>query len=277
MKAFEKAKESYENIPIPEELSGRVQAGIRQGKANRARRAWRRWGSGAAACLVVLVGMLNLSPTVAAVAADVPVLGGLFQVLTVRDFTDVNQDRTVEVEQPAIQGGGDFAQRINDEIQKRVEEKTAQGEELVREYKNAFLSTGGTQEEWELHDVQVTVYYQVESQTERTVSFYVDSNVSFANAYSDRTYYNLDLAAEKELTLADVLGEDWIDLCNESIRRQMKEAEDPAVYFDESMGGFTTVDETTQFYLNQAGNPVAVFPPYAVAPGAMGYVEFEIK
>lgn len=274
MKEFEKAKERYENTPIPEELNERVQAGIRQGKANHARYAWRRWGSGLAACLVVLVGALNLSPTVAAAAAGVPVLGGLFQVLTVRDFTDVNNDRTVEVEQPAIQGDSALARQVNDEIQKRVDEKTAQGEQLVQEYKEAFLATGGTQEEWEQHDVKVSVLYQVESQRESTLSFYVESDVSFANAYRDRTYYNLDLAAGKELTLADALGKDWMSICNERIQKEM--AEHPDDYFDASMNSFTTVDETTQFYLNEAGNPVLVFPPYTVAPGAMGYVEFEI-
>ena len=56
----------------------------------------------------------------------------------------------------------------------------------------------------------------------------------------------------------------------------MAAAEDPAVYFAADQGGFTTVDETTQFYLNEAGDPVVVFPPYTVAPGAMGYVEFPI-
>ena len=104
----------------------------------------------------------------------------------------------------------------------------------------------------------------------------VNSSVSIANAYQEQFYYNLDLAADKELTLADVLGEDWVTVCNDSIRAQMAAAEDPSVYFDESMGGFSTVDEATDFYINQAGNPVVVFPPYTVAPGAMGYVEFEI-
>ena len=65
-------------------------------------------------------------------------------------------------------------------------------------------------------------------------------------------------------------------VCNDSIRSQMAAAEDPSVYFDESMGGFTTVDETTQFYLNGDGAPVVVFAPYTVAIGAMGTVEFEI-
>ena len=56
----------------------------------------------------------------------------------------------------------------------------------------------------------------------------------------------------------------------------MAAAEDPSVYFDESMGGFSTVDETTSFYINEAGDPVVVFPPYTVAIGALGTVEFEI-
>lgn len=280
MNDFDQARQDYMDTPIPEELADRVQAGIRQGRRNYRKnqtgRRFRRSLGGAAACFVVLVGALNLSPTVAAAAADVPVLGGLLQVLTVRSFTDTNQDRTLEVEQPAVEGGGEFAQKINNEIQRRVDEKIAEGNQLVEEYKDAFLSTGGTQEEWEQHDISVSVTYDVKYQGENRVSFVVESNVSFANAYWERTYYDLDLAADRELTLADVLGENWVDLCNESIQRQMAGAEDPSVYFDASMGGFTTVDENTQFYLNEAGDPVVVFPPYTVAPGAMGYVEFEI-
>ena len=277
MNEFKEAKQAYENTPIPAELDQRVRAGIRQGKAKRARRAWGKRLGTVAACFVVVVGALNVSPTMAAAAADIPVLGGLFQVLTIRSFTDENSDRTLEVEQPAIQGGGAFAQQVNEEIQKRVDAKTAEGEQLVAEYKDAFLATGGTQEEWEQHDITVSVSYDIKSRTDAVVSFLVESNVSFTNAYWERTYYNLDLTVDKELTLADLLGEDWVTVCNDSIQEQMAASEDPSVYFDESMGGFKTVDESTSFYINQAGNPVVVFPPYAVAPGAMGYVEFEIS
>ena len=274
MNEFKEAKQVYEETPIPAELDQRVRAGIRQGKAKRARRAWGRRLGTVAACFAVVVGALNLSPTMASAAADIPVLGGLFQILTVRSYTDENADRTLEVEQPAVTGS-DFADAVSAEIQERVDAKTAEGEQLVAEYKDAFLATGGTQEEWEQHDITVSVSYDIKSQTDTVASFLVESNVSFSNAYWERTYYNLDLAADKDLTLRDLLGEDWVTICNDSIRTQM--AADPSVYFDESMGGFTTVDETTSFYIAQAGNPVVVFPPYAVAPGVMGYVEFEIS
>ena len=275
MNEFKEAKQAYENTPIPAELDQRVRAGIRQGKAKRARRAWGRRLGTVAACFAVVVGALNLSPTMASAAADIPVLGGLFQILTVRSYTDENADRTLEVEQPAVTGS-DFADAVSAEIQERVDAKTAEGEQLVAEYKDAFLATGGTQEEWEQHDITVSVSYDIKSQTDTVVSFLVESNVSFSNAYWERTYYNLDLAADKDLTLRDLLGEDWVTICNDSIRTQMAAAEDPTVFFTEEQGGFTTVDETTSFYIGQDGNPVVVFPPYAVAPGVMGYVEFEI-
>ena len=280
MNEFQHAKEEYESTPIPAELKDRVQAGIRQGKANRARRrsrTLRRSLTGVAACFAVLVGVLNVSPAAAAAAADVPVLGGLFRVLTVRDFTQTDDDRTLEVAQPAVGGGEALAQRVNAEIQAIVDEKIAEGEQMVADYKDAFFATGGTQEEWDQRDNTVSVTYEIKSQTDTTVSFVVDSYVAITSSMEEQFYYNLDLAAGKELTLADVLGEDWVTVCNDSIRAQMAAAEDPSVYFDESIGGFTTVDETTQFYLNEAGSPVVVFPKYTVAIGAMGVVEFEIS
>ena len=277
MNEFKEAKQAYDNVPVPAELDQRVRAGIRQGKARRARQAWGKRLGTVAACFVVVVGALNVSPTMASAAADIPVLGGLFRVLTVRSFTDENSDRTLEVEQPAVEGGDALAQRVNREIQAIVDEKTAEGEQLIAEYKDAYFATGGTQEEWERHDNTVSVTYDIKSQTDTTVSFVVNSSVSIANAYQEQFYYNLDLAADKELTLADLLGEDWVTICNDSIRAQMAASENADMFFTEDQGGFTTVDEMTNFYIDQSGDPVVVFPKYTVAPGAMGEVEFTVS
>ena len=277
MNEFKEAKQAYDNVPVPAELDQRVRAGIRQGKARRARQAWGKRLGTVAACFVVVVGALNVSPTMASAAADIPVLGGLFRVLTVRSFTDENSDRTLEVEQPAVEGCDALAQRVNREIQAIVDEKTAEGEQLIAEYKDAYFATGGTQEEWERHDNTVSVTYDIKSQTDTTVSFVVNSSVSIANAYQEQFYYNLDLTADKELTLADLLGEDWVTICNDSIRAQMAASENADMFFTEDQGGFTTVDEMTNFYIDQSGDPVVVFPKYTVAPGAMGEVEFTVS
>lgn len=279
MNHMEQEKKRYEETEIPAELNDRVQAGIRQGKANyrkaSALRRWKRSGVAVAACLAMTVGVLNVSPTAAAAAADLPVLGGLFQVLTLRDYTEALEDYTVDVEQPAVTGTA-LADKVTAEIQTRVDAKLAEGEQIVSEFREAFFATGGTEEQWAERENEVSVTYEIKSQTDTTVSFVVDSYVSVASAYQEQVYYNLDLANDKVITLADVLGEDWVTVCNDSIKAQMAAAEDPSVYFDESFGGFTTVDEMTQFYLNEAGDPVVVFPRATVAIGAMGIVEFEI-
>jgi len=273
MNEFREAQMQYENTPIPMELEDCVRKGISQGRASYRRKILKKWFSTAAACFALLMAALNLSAPVAAAAAEIPIMGGLFEVLTIRNFSDVNDDRAVEVNQPAIIGNS-FAERINQEIQLRVDAKIKEGEDVVARTKEAFLATGGTEEQWRKRDTTVSVDYEIKSQTDTTVSFVIDSYVSVASAYHEQFYYNLDLSAEKELTLADVLGEHWVEICNESIRRQMAGSADPSVYFDESMGGFATVDEDTSFYIDADGNAVVVFPRGAVAIGAMGIVEF---
>ena len=280
MNEFKRAREEYESTPIPEELDARVRAGIRQGRTSSRSRGYkvvRRTAGSVAACLAVLMAGLNVSPTFAAAAADVPVLGGLFQVLTIRDYETVENGIDYKVSVPGVESEGDLAEKVNAEIQERVDAKIAEGEEIIAQYKEAFLATGGTEEQWAEKDNTVSVTYDIKSQTDTTVSFVVDSYVSIANDYQEQVYYNLDLAENREITLADLLGENWVEICNESIRTQMAESEDPSVFFTEDMGGFTTVDETTSFYINEAGNPVVVFPQYTVAVGAIVNVEFEIS
>ncbi len=116
MNEFKNAKEEYDNTPIPAELSERVQAGIEEGKARyRARRGrtFRRW-TAAAACFVVVLAGLNLSPTIAKAAAEVPVLGGLFQVLTFMDYDETQDGIHYDVSVPQVEAEGDLAQVVND-------------------------------------------------------------------------------------------------------------------------------------------------------------------
>ena len=54
--------------------------------------------------MVLMVGALNVSPAFAAAAAEVPVVGGVFRVLTVRNYQETNEDRTLTVEQPVVEG-----------------------------------------------------------------------------------------------------------------------------------------------------------------------------
>ena len=285
MDEFKDAKRDYEDIPIPDELGGRVWAGVCQGRANRRRARRRRLlrtAGSLAACFALLIGGLNLFPGFASAAADIPLLGGLFQVLTVRDYETTEGQINYHVSVPEIQADADdtLARKVNEEIQERVDTHLEETRQLWEEYREADLATGGTQEEWDNRQMDVIVDYEIKSQTDTTVSFVVNLFQGSFNAYNKLYFYNLDLANDRDITLEDLLGENWVEICNAAIQKQIDASVDEegfSYFFAPDEGGFTTVDENTCFYISADGTPVVVFPQYEIAAGAAGAVEFPIR
>ena len=276
------SKKIYDATEIPNGLSEVVQKAIQQtnkkGKVIQMKRYGKRIAA-TAACLVI--GFI--SEPFAAAVAKVPVVGELVQVVTWRSYVYQDDDKTVQVEVPQIEGqeNNSAVTDVNAQIQKIVADYEKQAEQNIAEYKEAFLATGGTEEEFTEKGIQVDVQYNVKYQSDTRLSLELIANENWCNAYNVQYFYNIDLKNEKTLTLEDILGEDYISIANESIREQMQkrmEDDENLVYWDGSDGieGFTTVDENTKFYLNEKGNPVVVFAPYEIAPGAFGAQEFEI-
>lgn len=275
---IQQSREAYERIPIPDNLDERVREGVRQGRAARAarrRRRVQRW-FGAAACFAVLFMGLNLSPTVAHAAAGVPVLGGLFQVLTVVRYDRSEDGVNYTVDVPVVEAEGDTAAAVNAAIQVEMERRLEQARQDWADYQEAFFATGGTEEEWAGREMDVIIDYAVKYQSETQVSFVVTMAECWVAAQEEWYCYNLDLAGDKTITLRDLLGENWADICNEAIRRQIGESRDSALFFAPAEGGFTTVDESTAFYIRADGVPVVVFPRGSIAARAAGALEFPL-
>ena len=280
MKEFEKLKAEYDATPIPQELNDRIHAGIRQGRRRRVLRLCRRSLGTAAACLVVAVGILNVSPPVAAAAADLPVLGHLFQVLTVRAYDQSEGGIDYHVSAPGVISESELAQRVNQEIQERVDALTAQARQDWENYRNVFLATGGTQEQWDEREMNVIVNYEIKSQSENAVSFTVDFGEGWVTAAQERYCYNLDLAKNRDITLQDLLGDAWVEQCNQAVQSYIAAHTDEnghTLFFDSEAGGFATVDESTRFYIRSDGVPVLVFQEYTIAVGAAGIVEIPVE
>ena len=281
------SKKIYDATEIPNGLSEVVQKAIQQtnkkGKVIQMKRYGKRIAATAACLVIGFIAALNISEPFAAAVAKVPVVGELVQVVTWRNYVYQDDDKTVQVEVPQIEGqeNNSAVTDVNAQIQKIVADYEKQAEQNIAEYKEAFLATGGTEEEFTEKGIQVDVQYNVKYQSDTRLSLELIANENWCNAYNVQYFYNIDLVNEKTLTLEDILGEDYISIANESIREQMQkrmEDDENLVYWDGSDGieGFTTVDENTKFYLNEKGNPVVVFAPYEIAPGAFGAQEFEI-
>ena len=74
-----------------------------------------------------------------------------------------------------------------------------------------------------------------------------------------------------------MLGADYVEVANESIRKQIAERQKAGeVFFTAEEGGFAGISENAKFYINQNNRPVIVFEKYEIAPGSSGEIEFEI-
>lgn len=281
MKEFKDANEVYQNIPIPDGLEGRVKEGIRQGRAAyRGRIRRRRFCVSAAACFLVLLAGLNFSPTVAHAAANVPVLGKLFQVLSFTSYTKTEDNINYSLSVPQVESNSDLAESVNQVIQDKVDQHLEQARQDWADYQAAFFSTGGTEEEWGGREMDVMIDYEIKFQTGTQLSFVVRLSEGWVSSREEWYCYNLDLAENQAITLQDLLGNDWAASSTAAVQKQIdaRASQGEGNYFFSSEdGGFTAVDENTSFYIREDGVPVAVFPRYSIAAGAAGFLEFPLE
>lgn len=292
MSSLKEMKERYEQIPIPDALSIRVQQEIMESqkqqmeKEKRRHRYWfrqtlRSMGTAAAAIAILFTLALNTMPAFAMEAAELPGIGGLARVLTFRSYETEQDDITMSVEIPSIEmieeDTGIDVVEINQEVLNRCNQYAEEALSRAEAYRTAFLETGGTLEEWAKHKIRITVGYEIKHQDDAYLSFVVRGNENWSNANQKAQYYNLDLRTGAYVTLEDLLGDDYEALANEAIRKQIREREEAGeAFFAEDAGGFTGISENTNFYINAKHNPVIVFEKYEIANGAAGEIEFEI-
>lgn len=289
MNQLKEAKKKYEEIIIPEELSERVQEAINNSGKNKKvvklqkQRSILKKSTGAvAAAAVIFTVLLNTSTTFAQNAGGMPVIGPVARVLTFRSYEKDEEDMKLSVKIPSVemisQDTNGLAESINEEIYSLCRQYADEAVQRAEEYKKAFMETGGTEEEWKAHNIEIRVWYEINSQTEDYLSFLVMGTESWNSAAHERKYYNIDLRTQKIVSLKDLLGEDYIEKANESIKNQMKtKSQDMGISFwTLEEGGFTGISDEVCFYINKAGNPVIVFEKYEIAPGSAGVVEFEI-
>lgn len=206
-------------------------------------------------------------------------VGRLFQITPASNYNESRDGIDYSVSAPEVEAEGELAEKVNAAIQEKLDLHLAKAQQDWAEYKDAFFATGGTEEEWGDRTMDVVIDYEIKSQTDTRVSFVVSFAEGWVSSYEECYYYNLDIAGDRELTLQDLLGEDWVTVCNASIQEQIDastDAEGFTEFFPPEEGGFTTVDESTSFYVREDGRIVVCFPRYSIAAGSAGHPEFVI-
>lgn len=301
-------KEEYENMTIPEAGRERLQAGIDRARIEkkRAERVRRRsaW-TAAAAAVIMLIALPNTNMQIAHAMENIPVLGGFFRLVTVRqyNYSDENHDAEVELAQisygedapvgevavgaaapegtvvGSVEGAGqeDAEAKLSEDGVKEInQDMEATVEELIRQFEDTLSEEG-------YHGLHVTQEVVTDNALYYTVKLSVLETE--ASGYEHNQFYTIAKQTGNVVTLEDLFaeGSDYISAISENIKTQMKEqmaADEGVIYFldndDMPEFNFQGITEQTNFYFNERGELVIAFDEYEVAPGSMGAPEFVI-
>lgn len=228
----------------------------------------------AALCALVLFVVIlpNVSPVYARSMEQIPVIGDLIRVCTIRNYEYSDEFHQMDIRVPNVSGQIDpeAAARINAD----VEELT---KELMIHFYEDLEKVGG--------DGHGAIYvdYEVMTNTPRwfTLRLLVNMAAGSGNTYYE--YYHVDRSTGQIIHLGDLFeGTQYQRLLEDNIKEQMirqMEADKNVSYFlkMESFGDdYIDIDENHNFYFNEDGCLVIPFDKYEIAPGAMGCPEFVI-
>ena len=302
-------QEEYENMIIPEAGRERLQAGIDRARMEkkRAEHARRRsaWTAVAAAA-VVMIALPNTNIQIAHAMENIPLLGGFFRLVTVRQYNYSDENHNAEVELAQINYGEDagegasvgevaaapkgtaagsvegvgqeaaVANLSEDGVEAVNQDMEATVEELIRQFEDTLSEEG-------YHGLHVT--QEVVTDNERYYTVKLSVLETEASGYENNQFYTIDKQTGNVVTLEDLFveGSDYISAISENIKTQMQEqmaADEGVIYFldndDMPEFNFQGITEQTNFYFNEKDELVIAFDEYEVAPGSMGTPEFVI-
>lgn len=283
---WNKAKREYEEILIPDELSERVEEAICSAQLRRSPIPLRKIAGAIAACFALFIIGLNTNIAFAKTVTNIPVIGQLAKLFVFTEYSSENEERVLDVKIPKLENTGydNLENRINSEIRMKMNEIISEAETRAKEYRKAYLETGGDPKDiWKM---EITVDYEIKCSNERYVSFIIWKSESLASIYTEQYFYNIDLDTGKELTLRDLLGPNYISIANEAVLEGIEkylEEDENAIFFgydkddDNLIPGFESITSDQQFYINDKGQVVVVFEKYSIAPGYMGILEFIVE
>lgn len=280
------AKEKYNSIKTPENLEDLTKNLI---NTNKPKNNILKISTGLVAGFVsIFLVSINISETFANECLQIPILKNIVSIFSIYDNSK-DDDKTITVEKPILSSNEKTEvniNKINEQINTIIEDYKKSATKDIEDYKQAFIETGGTEEEFKEKNIKVDVSYKITCQSNKYLSFVLTANESWANAYNQNYYYNIDLETGKNVSLKDLLGDNYIEIANNSIINQIEtqiKEDDNKSYFgfgdmaNDGIDGFKSISENQNFYINENENPVIVFEKYEIAPGYMGNVEFEIK
>ena len=271
---LEQVKKEYQKSCMTQEQVEQMKKRIEEAKAEKQKKAvnsymGRKIAAAAAVVVAAFIVLPNTSENVAHAMNQIPVLGGLVEAVTFRDYK--YESKTDQENSKTQQNLKETTKEVNAEIQKLTDQ-------IVTEFESGLKDQEGYQEMQVKHEVLST-----------TKDYFTLKLICYQAAGSGAEtdyYYTIDLKTGKRLALADLFveGADYMTPISENIKQQMREQmkkDENVIYWlddpEVSEWNFEKITDQTSFYLNQDGKLVICFNEGDVGPMSMGCVQFVIS
>ena len=223
-----------------------------------------------AACFLFLTLVLlpNFSVTYANAMEEIPIIGNLVQIFTIRNYSYFDGNHELDAHVPKI-NDPNFDQ-ISSLINKDVNELT--GAVIQQFYEDLEIS----------HDTGYgSIHIDYETVTNTDVWFTLKLTVNEVEAGSNTyfRFYHIDRINGRYVTFGNLFDSDGTKSIEQIVLAQMatQAATDPDTgYWTDEEPGTALLSEDQNFFFNEAGNLVVVFNKYDVGPGSIGCPEFEL-
>lgn len=283
-RGLDELKKEYMGVKAPQKGKEKVINAMEKAIKDKNRKKtilFRKRLTAAAAVVAVAIILPNTNASVAMAMENIPVIGGLFKVVTFRnyEYDDGHRSAKVDVPQLAMEESQDMAapQAMAgiDEPNKNVEDYTNM---LIEKFEAEAETIG---EGYQGLDIT----YDVVMDTADWFTLKIDVLETQASGYEQHKYYHIDKKTGNIATLKDLFidNADYVSPISEEIKRQMREnmaKDENLIYFLDSEitpeEDFVQIQPEQNFYFNENGDIVIAFDEYEVAPGYMGSLEFVI-
>lgn len=274
---LEQLKDQYHDILVPDSAKGRIMAGIQQGKKGRRKRSMMKFtkktGLTAAAALLAITLMANLSPMTAKAMESIPVIGTIAKVVTFRTFEESKDNYEAKIQVPQVSIGDQTDTEVNQSI-------ADYANQLIADYESQVKKDLDGQGHY-----SVTSTYDVVTDNSKYLSLRIKTTVIMASGSNYAKIFTIDKATGKVVTLKDLFTgkPDTLSAISDNIKEQMQSqmaADENKQYFidsqDDPEDDFKGLTGDESFYFNKDGQLVISFDEDTVAPAYMGVVEFTI-
>lgn len=271
-----KNKAAQEQIDIPLSVKSKIEetlATLPENKTDRTSvlKASRIMTAAACILFVTLFLLPNMSLAYAQALEQIPVIGNIIRVVTIRNYFYSDDHHEMDINVPILE---DENSESFDSINAEIKELT---DNLVRRFYKDLESIGD--------NGHSSLYVDYEMITNTDIWFTLKLHVYEASGTGNiyYKYYHLNKLTGKTVKLGDIAkDESFYDIVEQDIKKQMQEAMkndgNLKYWIQDSIFGNDILSIGTEhnFYLNKDGNLVIPFDKYEISPGYMGTPEFVI-